>query len=288
LQKYSQEAHRQLVAMAAVQDIFLKGAEHKAIPKGLNDVGPLILEEASLVDEGRRDECLVFRSMAECYARGRATGILSRVKVLCTTPPGQSYRTIAIDLEPWRVDLLVTLKTVLAYFEGRRRLPSGTTWVITHFLLENIQTSASEVEGWKGVVENTRAALKLLYELLQSCCKDEEKFWAPRIIRIGPEDGKRIFPAHARDMREGKPTRFFAENCALKDGLYHQDELRHYFEEEARKQLKKLFIEQHGKRLGIDPRSAVSISLPAPRMRGAFYHLEHEVPDVPTVLPGLE
>lgn len=205
-------------------------------------------------------------------------GIPSKVRSLISVGKESIHPAIAeFKLCPHTFDVLATAKTLIAFYEGREKLPAGFAEVVADWLLYKTKRF-----GYGNYEPNLDAegkrAVTLVSNALISVSAIAEVPLLNSIFRV-ERSGSELDPNFAYSSNHlytvGRATRVFCREFVSPRGNSYNPVLADMFEWEARNVLAILFAQNFGYAHGIDSESVKRWDdLPSPMLPGALTHIE--------------
>ena len=206
----------------------------------------------------------------------------SRVMGLVTIGDNHRPHLVPFDMCRHSFDIQATAATLLAYYEGKEKLPPGLTKKVIGWLMQNtlrMGYGPSDAERYSD--DLGKKAVACFKKAILSVSDVTE---TPILLKIFDEKNF-AYSSHCSYV-VGRSTRLFCQTFCLSGQEHYNKALARIFEYRARELLTGFFVEQIGYKYELDPEETTYENIPKSRMPGALAHLsvQHELPSLDPVL----
>lgn len=195
-------------------------------------------------------------------------------QVMCLVTIGDSHRPHfkAFRQVKHAYDVRATAATILAYYEGKEKLPAGFTKEAIDWLTgetSRLGYGTEDSEDYKD--KKGQEAVALFYDAILSISDVTEAPMLMQIFSHSCPDAN--FAYSSQSYTVGRTTRLFCRTFASPVSEHYNEILADMFEWKARELLTWSFLRNVGYKYGLDVEATTYRTLPPPRIAGALTHL---------------
>lgn len=226
-----------------------------------------------------------YRSMTDFLANSWPNNDTIPWRMMCLVTIGEGVRPHFLPLSNAQhpYDVLATAATLLSYYEGKEKLPSGFAKEVSNWLMDKTNRVGYGTEDMERHADQLgREAVELFCKAILSVTDVTETPIVAKIFEYSTGRGRFAYSSDQSSVI-GKATRLFCRTFCLEGHERFNKVLATLFEWKARELLTWQLLHQVGYRYGLDPETTTYGNLPRSSMVGAFAHL----PSQPALeLPG--